>query len=152
MLDKEKKVQGVAVYAEFANVGETMQVLITPDCYTSSGTLVPMSLHRRTITPLSPKKQWRSTPLRHDLVNEKLEAGTELPAEMISDFTEFRLRYGLSLFDQLLKHGWTIRNKPILTEISRFDADDLVKGNTPNKVLYRINISRKSLGFPAELV
>ena len=56
------------------------------------------------------------------------------------------------MFDELIKHGWKIRQKPILTEISRFDADDIAKGNTPNKVLYRINISRKSLGFPAELV
>jgi hypothetical protein len=152
MLEKEKKVQGVAVYAEFENVGETMQMLITPDCYSNSGNLVPMALHRRVITPVSPKKQWRTTTLRHESVKALLDEGRQISEENVSEFTEQRMRYGLAMFDELIKHGWKIRQKPILTEISRFDADDIAKGNTPNKVLYRINISRKSLGFPAELV
>ena len=75
MLEKEKKVQGVAVYAEFENVGETMQMLITPDCYSNSGNLVPMALHRRVITPVSPKKQWRTTTLRHESVKGLLDEG-----------------------------------------------------------------------------
>lgn len=152
MLNKETKIQGVAVYAEFAKTGETMQVLITPDCYTNSGNIVPMALHRRTITPLSPKKQWRSTQLRTPLVDEYVAKDAQISTTEVPMFTETRMRYGFPMFDELIKHGWTIRNKPILTEVSKYDADDLAKGNTPNKVLYRINISRKSLGFPAELV
>jgi hypothetical protein len=111
-----------------------------------------MALHSRVITPVSPKKQWRTTTLRHESVKGLLDEGRQIPEESVSEFTEQRMRYGLAMFDELIKHGWKIRQKPILTEISRFDADDIAKGNTPNKVLYRINISRKSLGFPAELV
>ena len=132
-----------------------MQVLITPDCYTNAGTLIPMAIHRRVVTPATPKKQWRTTSLRtnpSDVIEMILTRGAVLADDEISDFTEKRMRYAFSMLDELLKHDWKIRNTPILTEISRYDADDIAKGNTPNKVLYRINISRKSQGFPAELV
>jgi len=154
MLDKEKKVQGVAVYAEFRKSGQTMQLLITPDAYTNAGTLVPMALHRRVVTPITPKKQWKSTSFRNTQVKELVESGTgaTLGDDSISAFTDERVRYGLPYFDEILSGGWTLENKPILTEVSRHDTDDLAKGKTPNKVLYRIHISRKALGFPMELV
>jgi len=152
MLDKEAKVQGVAVYAEFARAGETTQMLITPDCYTSTGTLTPMAIHRRVVTPASLKKQWRSTSLRHEQVKEYLAVGVKLEDEKTSDFTENRMRYSFSFFDEMLRHGWVIRQEPILVELSKFDADDLAKGTTPSRVLYRVGISRKALGFPKELV
>lgn len=152
MLDKEAKVQGVGVYAEFTKPGATYQLFITPDCYTHAGTLIPMSLHRRVVTPITPKKQWKQTTLRHPALVEVVEAGQSVADENISTFTEERVRYALPLFYQLLSEGWTLRNKPLLIEISRYDADDIAKSKTPNKAIYRIHISRKAQGFPAELV
>ena len=154
MLDKEAKVQGVAVYAEFVRAGETTQMLITPDCYTNTGTLIPMAIHRRVVTPASLKKQWRSTSLRQmfDQVKEVHAVGTQMADEKITEFAENRMRYSFSFFDEMLKHGWVIRQEPILVELSKYDADDLVKGYTPSRVLYRVGISRKALGFPKELV
>jgi hypothetical protein len=152
MLDKEAKVQGVGVYAEFTKPGSTYQIFITPDCYTHAGTLIPMSLHRRVVTPITPKKQWKQTTLRHPALVEVVEAGQSVADENISTFTEERVRYALPLFYQLLSEGWTLRNKPLLIEISRYDADDIAKSKTPNKAIYRIHISRKAQGFPAELV
>ena len=64
MLDKEKKVQGIAVYAEFRRAGQTMQLIVTPDTYTTTGNLVPMNLIRRVVTKDTPKKQWKISVLR----------------------------------------------------------------------------------------
>ena len=151
MLDKEAKVQGVGIYAEFTKPGATYQLLFTPDCYTHAGTLIPMTLHRRVVTPLTPKKQWKQTALRADLA-EALESGSTLSDESVPAFTEQRMRYSLPLFYQLLSEGWTLRNKPLLIEVSRYDADDIAKSKTPNKALYRVHISRKAQGFPEELI
>ncbi len=152
MLDKEAKVQGVAVYAEFVRAGETTQMLITPDCYTNVGTLTPMAIHRRVVTPVSLKKQWRNNALRHEQIKDLVSAGNTLADNEVDFFTETRMRYAFSFFDEMLRHGWTIRKEPILIEVSKFDADDLAKGTTPSRVLYRVGISRKALGFPKELV
>jgi hypothetical protein len=151
MLDKEKKVQGVAVYAEFRKPGQVMQILVTPDAYNTSGSLVPMSFHRRIITPATPKKQWRTTSINSKEVKDLIDNNQVLPDSAKDDFTENRMRYTTSYFDNLISHGWTMEKTPILTEISRHDADDIGKSKTPNKVIYRIHISRKALAFP-ELV
>jgi hypothetical protein len=147
MLDKEKKVQGIAVYAEFRRAGQTMQLIVTPDAYTTEGNLVPMTLLRRIVTKETPKKQWKSSTLRGVNVEEQIKVEDTGKA----NFAELRMRHAIHFFDQILSQGWTIEEKPILVEVSRHDADDLIKGKTPNKIIYRVHISRKALGFP-ELV
>ena len=147
MLDKEKKVQGIAIYAEFRKAGETMQIVITPDAYTTSGSLIPMTMVRRIVTKITPKKQWKITSFRDNL-SEMVSKG-ELVADSDKEtFTETRMRYATSYFDLVINQGWELEKKPILLETSRHDADDLAKGKTPNKLLYRAHISRKALGFP----
>lgn len=150
MLDKEKKVQGIAVYAEFRRSGQTMQLIVTPDAYTTTGELIPMTLVRRVVTKDTPKKQWKISVLRGVELTELINAGTTITDMEKSEFTERRMRHGLHFFDDLTR-GWTVEQKPILVEVSRHDADDLAKGKTPNKIIYRVHISRKALGFP-ELV
>jgi hypothetical protein len=147
MLDKEKKVQGIAVYAEFRRAGQTMQLIVTPDAYTTEGNLVPMTLIRRIVTKETPKKQWKNSTLRGVNVEEQVKVEDTGKAE----FAELRMRHAIHFFDQIITQGWTIEQKPILVEVSRHDADDLIKGKTPNKIIYRVHISRKALGFP-ELV
>lgn len=151
MLDKDKKVQGIAVYAEFRREGSALQIIVTPDMYTTTGDLVPMALIRRMVTKLTPKKQWKSSPLRDSQFVEMVEAGKTLQDSEKELFTERRMRHAVSFFDQISRQGWTIEQKPVLIEVSRHDADDIAKGKTPTKIIYRVHISRKALGFP-ELV
>lgn len=151
MLDKEKKVQGIAVYAEFRRAGQTMQLIVTPDTYTTTGNLVPMNLIRRVVTKDTPKKQWKIAVLRGVNVEELVTTGATIADTGKADFAETRMRHAIHFFDQIVSQGWTIEQKPILVEVSRHDADDLIKGKTPNKIIYRVHISRKALGFP-ELV
>jgi hypothetical protein len=153
MLNKEAKVQGIAIYAEFRKPGETMQLLLTPDAYTTTGELMPMTLVRRVVTPETPKKQWRNTTLQNTPLRELLDKGvTNLADENKDEFTEMRMRHATHYFDRVVAGGWTIEQKPILLEMSKHDADDLAKGKTPNKLIYRMGISRKALGFSENLV
>ena len=155
MLNKEAKVQGVAIYAEFRKPGQTMQLIVTPDAYTTTGTLVPMNLVRRVVTPDTPKRQWRNSVLSSSALKEVMGEGevpNQLPDADKEVFTEKRMRHAISYFETILNGGWTIEQKPILLEVSRHDADDLSKGKTPNKLIYRVGISRKAQGFPENLI
>lgn len=152
MLNKEAKVQGIAIYAEFRKPGETMQIVLTPDAYTHEGSLISMALVRRIVNPATPKKQWKITNLGTTEIKELVNAGTNLADADKEAFTEKRMKYATHYFDQVASHGWSLVEKPILLEMSRYDADDLSKGKTPNKLLYRVGISRTALGFPAEII
>jgi hypothetical protein len=44
-----------------------------------------------------------------------------------------------------------MRNEPFLVETSQNDLVEIGKSETPVKVVYRINQSRKALGFPVEI-
>ena len=148
MLSKEKDVQGVGVYAEFRKTGQVMQVIITPDAYTTAGTLVPMTFVRRVITPSTPRKQWKTSILRSKELEEIVESGGTLQDSAKENFTELRMRHATSYFDSVISQGWALEKTPLLVEVSRGDADDLAKGKTPNKILYRVHLSRKALAFP----
>jgi len=143
MLDKDKDVQGVAVYAEFAKDGATTQVVIAPDGYDNEGTLVPATIVRRTVTTTTPKKQWKFTSLVSVTHNAEMPRG---------EYVEGRMKYATVLFDQLLRGDWKLIKSPILVEVSKKDYDSLRHYKTPTKMLYRISQSRSALDFPAELV
>lgn len=146
MLDKDKAVQGVAVYAEFARENATTQIIITPDGYTNDGSLVPSTIIRRTVTDHTPKKQWKFSRLSRSEV-ETLEN-----EEACYAFAETRMTYAATLFDQLLRGGWSLVKKPVLVEVSRKDLDSIYISKTPTKMIYRISQSRAALDFPADLV
>lgn len=150
MLDKEKKVQGVAVYAEFKKPGQAMAILLTPDGYTTLGHLIPMTFFRRVVTKDSPKKQWKPSSLRLAPLQTVIDLGG-LPDDSKEIFVEQRISRITSYFDLILTQGWVLEGKPILIEVSLHDMEDIAKGKTPNKIMYRVHISRKALGFP-ELV
>lgn len=146
MLDKDKKVQGIAVYSEFIREGQTMQLIITPDAYTTDGRLMPMTIVRRVVTNITPKAQWKI------ISNGSIDATTEISDFEKATFMEGRSRNIARIFDDLIRQNWKIENRPILIEMSRHDADDISKSKTPNKIIYRIHISRKALGFSESLV
>lgn len=145
MLDKDKAVQGVAVYAEFARKGATTQVIITPEGHTNEGVLVPATIIRRTVTEHTPKKQWKFSRL----------ASTALQVSSDEDkaaYCDDRMKYAATLFDQLLSGSWQMVKQPVLIEASKKDYDDIYVSKTPTKMIYRISQSRAALDFPDNLI
>lgn len=143
MQDVSKAVQGIAIYAEFARVNATTQIIITPDGYGPSDKVVRMNIVRRTVTKDNPRKQWRFT-----MVPDSRDVhGSDKVA-----YAEDRLAYASSLFDQLLAGEWKMVGKPILLETSKDDLEAVRNGKTPTKMIYRINQSRAVNGYPEEIV
>lgn len=148
-MDKDKAVQGVAIYAEFARNEATTQIIITPDGFNSEGSPVPGTIIRRTLTKDTPKKQWRLSSLW------SVRAGDEsdiLSPERKAEYVEYRMKYATSLFDQLNRGAWELVKRPIMVEVSKKDNDMIKFGKAPTKMLYRIAQSRTALDFPADLV
>jgi uncharacterized protein (UPF0216 family) len=145
-MDKDKAVQGVAIYAEFARNEATTQIIITPDGYDSSGRVVRASIVRRTLTKDAPKKQWKFSTL------STLAEGAFIEESEKDQYVEHRMRYAVTLFDQLTRSSWEMVKRPIMIEVSKKDNDMIYAGKAPSKMLYRIAQSRTALDFPAELV
>lgn len=145
-MDTEKSVQGVGVYAEFARDNATTQVIIVPDGYNMAGKLVGSSIIRRTITTVSPKKQWKFSRLASTEVTSFADDSGR------DKYVEDRMKYASTLFDQLLRGEWQMVKQPILIEVSKKDYDAINESKTPTKMIYRISQSRLALDFPAELV
>jgi hypothetical protein len=143
MQDVSKAVQGIAIYAEFARVNATTQIIITPDGYGPSDKIVRMNIVRRTVTKDNPRKQWRFTMVP----DSRSVSGADKVA-----YADDRLGYASSLFDQLLAGEWKMVGKPILLEASKDDLENVRNGKTPTKMIYRINQSRAANGYPAEIV
>jgi hypothetical protein len=151
MLDTEEKVQGVGVYVEFRQPGQTLQMFVTPDAYTNNGQLVPMSLHRRIVTPTTLKGPWKRVALESPEVLKLVASGNKILDKDIEAIIESRMKYGAPLLDEAVNKGWAAVEKPFVFEVSTYDADDLAADKTPNKILYRITLCRTALGYPAEL-
>ena len=151
MLDATKDVQGVSLYAEFRKPGATMQIIVTPDGYNEEGKQVAGSLYRRVVTPSAPKKQWRSSSVSSNGVHDVIAASGQIEDSQIGEIAEQRLSFATQLFDGIIEGGWSITKKPLLIETSKKDLTDVRQGKTPNKLLYRVNLTKDAEGFPKEL-
>jgi hypothetical protein len=150
MLEKEKEVQGVAVYAEWTKTDSLLQIIITPDGYTESDEFVQASMYRRIITTENPKKQWRASSLGFDKHDEYSALLPLLDTET-SGYAETRMNKTTQWFDKMLIGGWEIVKEPLLIEVSKKDMDDIRLGKTPSKFMYRVDLVRKTLDFPHPL-
>lgn len=147
MLEKEKDVQGIALYAQLHKPGAMAQLLITPDGYDETGERVFASLYRRIVTASSPKKQWRSSTVRStDPEGYDFEVSHDR-----ATFAEKRLNFAVQLFDSLLSGKWELHKEPIYLEVSKKDLTDIKVAKTPTKLIYRINQSREALSFETEI-
>lgn len=149
MLEATKEVQGVSLYAEFRKPGAMMQIIITPDGYNTEGKQVPAALWRRVVTPATPKKQWRSSNLSWKAITDL--ASEPLASEKRDEFADSRLSFATQLFDGIRSGGWTLMKETLFIETSKKDLDDVAQSKSPNKLIYRINQTRDSQGFPAEI-
>lgn len=145
-MDKDKDVQGVAVYAEFARHNATTQVIITPDGFNTSGELVGLSIIRRVITTENPKKPWKFAIL------EAQAPGVVLRDDELDGYCATRLVQATALLDQLIAGGWTFAGPPVLLETSKKDLDDVAAKKSPSKLLYRVGLSRTALAYPENLI
>lgn len=150
MLDKEKPIQGVSVYAEFSKTGFRTEMFITPDGFTPTGEIVPATVFVRVVSKDKPKKLWKQTTIQ--LAEEFAKIGEkELDLSQKEQYLSKRLEHLSAIFEGVVETGWEIAGDPILIETSRNDLADVAKGETPIRVVYRINQSRKALGFPAQI-
>jgi hypothetical protein len=150
MLDKTKTVQGLTVYAEFAMSGFRTELFITPDGFTDEGNAVPAKVYTRVVSKDKPKKLWSSKTLQFApaiaQVGEK-----DLDLSEKEAFIDKRTENLEQVFSGILAGEWQLTKEPILVETSQKDLAEVAKGETPIKIVYRINQSRKALGFPAEI-
>ncbi len=150
MLDKEKPIQGVSVYAELVKPGFRTELFITPDGFTPTGDLVPAKIYRRVVSKDKPKKLWQQTTVQ--FVEDMAKVGEkDLDLSTKDNYVHKRLEHLSAIFAGLVEGDWKLEKEPILIETSQNDLVEIGKNETPIKVVYRINQSRKALGFPAEI-
>ena len=150
MLDKTKQVQGLTVYAEFTKEGLRTEFFMTPDGFTPEGTQVPAKVYRRVVSAEKPKKLWSATTLKP--ATDLAEIGVKDLADSDKEtYVEKRTENLMQIFEGIIAGGWEIVKEPFLIETSQKDLVEVAKGDTPIKVVYRINQSRKALGFPVEI-
>jgi hypothetical protein len=150
MLDKEKPVQGLTVYAEFVKPGYRTELFITPDGFTNSGEATPAKIHTRIVTRDKPKKLWEKITIR--FADEIATLGVKDIHISLKDlYVDERLSHLTAYFHGLTSGDWQIVKTPILIETTQSDITLIAKGETPEKLVYRINQSRKALGFPVEI-
>jgi hypothetical protein len=127
-----------------------MQVIITPDGYTTDGKEVPANLFRRGVTPASPKKQWRNSPIPNQGITEL--GGVQLADDKKEAFASQRLFFAINLLDSVNDGNWQIVKDAFVIEVSKKDLEDIRTSKTPNKLLYRIGLVREANEFPTELI
>ena len=150
MLDKEKPIQGVSVYAELVKSGFRTEIFITPDGFTPTGELVPAKIYRRVVSKDKPKKLWQQTTVQ--FIEDMAKVGEkDLDLSTKDNYVHKRLEHLHSIFAGLVEGDWKLEKEPILIETSQNDLVEIGKNGTPIKVVYRINQSRKALGFPDEI-
>jgi len=155
MEDTTTKVYGKALYLELEQAGaaSVLQLLLTPDMKSPSGSHVPLTLYRRRLTSSKPRATWQAystydKPLLDADGNFALIT-SKSDARIIA---KQRLAFGDKLFNQIIDHGYVLRKSPIVVEIGVDDLDDLCNHRTPYKILSRVTRSRKVLGFADALI
>jgi len=144
--DNGKDVQGIALYAEWKKPEALTQIFFTPDGFTTDGTLMRARMYRRTVTTDNPRKQWKSSTLwgsKYD--KDATEIETDASAKR--DYASNRLGGVDVYFKRLVAGGWVKNGEPLLIEVSKKDMDDMSKDKTPNKFLYRVDLTKKTKSF-----
>lgn len=146
----DNQVRGRAVYFEFVRPGEliTTQVLLLPEGVTTSHRTVPMTMYRRRLSPMQPRKTWKMTAATCTAEQARRMAGStdekDVAAAMLSFMTP--------LFKSLTTNQYALYKQPIVIEVTAEDLELARLGKTPYKALARVWKTRKKLGFPKEYI
>lgn len=144
------RLMGMGIYLELPNGrgDQTTQILITPEGKNEKGEEAPMAVISRTVAEWSPRAQWRTSFIRPSAKTpEEVALATSTStatdfAEQIERILKRQMMYGLS----------TLRNKPIVFELTDVDYTDILDWKAPASALRRINKARVALTFPEKLV
>jgi hypothetical protein len=143
----DTKVIGKALYLEMRNGLHTMQLIMTPEGFNTTNKLVPMTIYRRRISKVQPRKTWKQisahTAPECDASGKIAQYSLEQATLVVKD----KLSFTDSIFNQLVMQGWSLHGKPIVVEVTPEDMDDVRMGKTPYKILGRITRCRRVLGF-----
>lgn len=142
-------VVGKALYVEMVSESgqHTTQLLFTPD-YPVGG--VKFALHSRTVSTTSPRKQWRISFAYGDRTTHAVDEATLLE-ENNKEVGRFA-RSVESFLRMNASRGFTIRQKPIVVEVTHEDLIDAKSWKTSIALQRRIQKARLALGFPEKLV
>lgn len=154
-----------AVYLEFyREAGDkqasTFQVIMYPDYAHPElgGQYVKHGYFHRQLTTSTPKRPWsrvtiHALPTRTAVVDESGELLlTEVSPEDQVKIEEHIDNVMDSLWRQLERAGFQLRNRPFTIEVSNVDMEEIAKGKTPYAIIRRITRSREALKFPEALV
>jgi hypothetical protein len=147
----DTKVIGKALYLEMRNGLHTMQLVMTPEGLTTSNKLVPMTIYRRRISKVQPRKTWKQISAH---TAPECDASGQIAQYSLAQaqlVAKDKLSFTDSIFNQLIMQGWTLFKQPIAVEVTPEDMDDVRLGKTPYKILGRITRCRRTLGFGEEL-
>lgn len=141
-----------ALYLEFEKGPGVTQLLVLPEGVTASNQIVPLTMYRRRISPVQPRKMWRhftsgvpaaTLRARYSSMATPVD-NTDLANEMLKQVTP--------LLNGLVGSAWALRKEPIVVEVTPEDFDDALKAKTPYKVFGRVWKVRKALGFPKDFI
>lgn len=152
LLDKEKEVQGQALYLEFRKAYSTIQVLITPEGYNEAGQITPAMFYRRMLTNVKPKKRWNVFNLRDNLTR-LAEDGAYVDANEVPEAISKRANYLYGYMEGLVRGGYaSVSDDPIYVEVTKEDLTLIGNRDTPIKVINRVKACRSALNYPEAVV
>jgi len=145
------KVVGKALYLEMRSGGNTMQLILTPEGFNSNNKLVPMTLYRRRINRITPRKTWK--PITSHLSPECDAMGklVQYSVEVALPKSKDKMSFLDPVLNQLVANGYTVYKQPIAVEVTSEDLDDVRLSKTPYKIIARITRSRRATGFEEAL-
>lgn len=139
---------GFAMYLELEKSSSVTQVLFMPEGTSSAHRDVPITMYRRRLTSITPRKTWRQAQSLHkysDLRTTDVALSAEKAIEQMISFSTTYL-------NTLAENGWKVRNQIITVEVTAEDLEDARQAKTPYKVLGRVWKVRKKLGFPKDFI
>ena len=147
----DAKVIGKALYLELRSGDYTTQRLLTPEGLNSSNKLVPLTLYRRRISRIQPRKGWKQV---SSYLSPECDASGKIAQyslEQAMSVAKDKLSFTDPIFNQLVSGTWQVYKQPIVVEVTTTDLDDVRMGKTPYKILGRITRCRRALGFSEAL-
>jgi hypothetical protein len=153
-----------ALYFEFhrepqdGKQASTFQVIVYPDFFNpDTKTYHKHGYFHRQLTSSTPKRPWSRVTLHARPVREPVAEDTPDVLQSVTSTEQEQLRKAIdhafeSLWRQLERSGFVLRQRPFTIEVSNVDMHDISSGSTPYAVIRRVNRSREALKFPAELV
>lgn len=144
----DTQVQGKAVYMEFVKNGMTQQVLVMPEGMTTSHKVVPMTVYRRRLTTMQPRKTWKAAAASYQstslLTGPSAVERSLVPEQMLS--------FLFPLFRSLQTNSYVLYKEPVVVEVTSEDLELARQGKTPYKAMARVWKARKKLGFPKDYI